>query len=130
MPSAQEIIGFVKNLRGRRGDPLRPEPSFGAGPLKGKCLSSMEVADQFGGQHWRNDSIRDYSQQLHPGHSVAVIPTRGDAGVIVDFSNKEAVIIGNVSNIYDEGSVASALQQATGHAGWYNRDTVDERYRE
>lgn len=130
MASVKEIIGFVKHLRGKRGDPARVGPDFGAGPLKGKCLSSMEVADQFNGQHWRSELAIDYPEQRRPGHSVAVVPTRGDAGVIVDFTNSDAAIIGSVPDMKDEEFIASTLQEMTGFGGWYNRDRVDEHYRE
>ncbi|MFV1917355.1 MAG: hypothetical protein ACC618_02675 [Patescibacteria group bacterium] len=127
MPLPKEIIGYVKNLRGKRGNDYRKLPYLEKGSLKGMCMSSMQVADQFRGQHWRSNEARGHSDQKR-GHSVAVIPTRGQSGVIVDFTNPEAVIIGSVKNMDDARTVAPKLEECTGYSGWYNRDEVDSQY--
>ena len=126
MPLPKEIIGYVKNLRGKRGNDYRKLPYLEKGSLKGMCMSSMQVADQFGGQHWRSNEARSHSDQRR-GHSVAVVPTRGEFGVIVDFTNSEAVIIGSVKNMVDARAVASKLEECTGYGSWYNRDDVDSK---
>lgn len=124
MPLPKEIIGYVKNLRGKRGNDYQKLPYLEKGSLKGMCMSSMQVADQFRGQHWRSSEARGYSEQQR-GHSVAVVPTRGKSGVIVDFTNPEAAIIGSVRNMNNTRAIASKLEECTGYSGWYNRDNVD-----
>ena len=128
MPGVQEILGFVKNLRGQRGDPNHEPDRFGLGPLNGKCLSAMQVADQFSGQHWRSEMASGFDGQILPGHSVAVIPTRGTAGVVIDFTNHEQAVLGQVNDINNASEIAALLGHLTGYEGWYNRDEFDNQY--
>ncbi len=53
--------------------------------VNGDCLVAGDIAETFGGDHWRSDLARDDPRQKYPGHSIAVVPTgRGKSGVVVD----------------------------------------------
>ncbi len=121
MSSVKEIIGYVKNRRGEAGILHKNILGHDDPNVMGMCLTSIEVADQFDGQHWRSDKALDKPEQVFPGHSVAVIPTRGSSGVIIDFTNSERTILGSVDDINDSNNVSGILEETTGFSGWCRR---------
>ena len=127
MPTVQEIREFTKRKRGETGR-LRID-FFGqekAG-VAGACMQVAEVVDQFNGQEWRSNKAKGTTGQVFSGHSLGVIPTRGKAGVVVDFTAKEGPIVGQVKNIKDEAGVRRSLETLSGENDWKKQERLTAR---
>lgn len=118
MTRAQEIIGYVKNRRGEAGAFRKRHLGQEEARVEGQCMQSVLVANQFNGQRWHSNEALGRPGQVYPGHSVAVVPTRRDAGLIVDFTNVKNIIIGSVDSMNDNTQTEQALKRATGFKGW------------
>lgn len=122
MPTAREVVRVVKRLRGEQADQRRRFLGDEYANVEGGCENVASVCDAVGGSVWRSNSALGHALQRYPGHSVAVIRTRGEAGVIVDYTDTSRTLIGSVFDVNDDAGVAEALVAATGYAGWWKKE--------
>jgi hypothetical protein len=110
---AKEIIQTVKKMRGESGAD-RKRWGVQNPNVSGHCVESAEVARRLGGQHWRSDEAVVAREQVYPGHSVAVVRTRGRAGVIVAYDDPKKTIVDGVRNVEDAEEVKGKLASRFG----------------
>lgn len=119
MPRVQEIIKEVKRERGRTGLSVKRR-TWQAG-IRGTCCQINEVTSQFpGASEWRSISALGAEGQVYPGHSLGVFPTRGKAGVVVDFTSNGigGPVIADIRDVTKDRKVARRLKEVTGYSGW------------
>lgn len=110
---AKEIIQTVKKMRGESGAD-RKRWGIQRPDVNGHCVESAEVARRLGGQHWRSEEAVVAKEQVPPGHSVAVVKTRGRAGVIVAYDDPKNTIVDKVKNVDDPEEVKGKLASRFG----------------
>lgn len=129
MPNPREILNFVRRVRGQM---VRDQINI-LGPdytsILGRCESVGEVTDQFGGNEWRSNIAVSTPGQKYPGHTIAVIPTRNSAGIIVDFTDTQKTFLGSVPDMQNDSVVQKALEKVTGFGGWKKRPRLNKPWK-
>ena len=84
------------------------------------CQNVGSVAERLGGCQWYSNEAKAVPDQVYPGHAVVVFPgEHKNTGFVIDFTAKGKVIIGSVTNIYDDEKTKKELQAITGFSGWF-----------
>ena len=115
MPGAKEIIRDIKKSRGNWFKYTGHRPPRWCGNIE------EEVVNNLPNSHFWISTIRKESTD-YLGHYVAVIGTRGRAGILVQFSGANPsdndIVLGYVTDIHDKAEVAQVLEEKTGRKGW------------
>ena len=118
MPTPKEILRTIKK---KRGDWFRYTRNR---PASWCMLIENVVVDNLPNAHFWESSVRRHERDYR-GHYVAVIGTRRDHGIIVQFSGANPedneIILGSVRNIHDQHEVEKMLVLKTGRGGWKQR---------
>lgn len=82
------------------------------------------VVENLPNAHFWESSVRRHERDYR-GHYVAVIGTRRNRGIIVQFSGANPedneIVLGSVDNIHDKEEVEGVLERTTGRSGWRQR---------
>lgn len=118
MPTPKEIISQIKKKRGDWFRHTRNRPAAWC------MLVEHVVVDNLPNAHFWQSSVPQ-KESDYRGHYVAVIGTRRNHGIIVQFSGANPtdneIIVGSVRNIHDQQEVEEVLVLKTGRGGWKQR---------